>query len=423
MHYRIPLIRLIVYLCSYGGLQLKPVDSLGGVVNLLWNLFVSSFVIYALIVQHFERPFINRYCYGENNGSNSNGTSNNNSNHITPLFSLFINSTFSLIRPACFTISIVYYFVAGRRLLALLDSPLFSTVYHSTRQARLIIGCIFFGANFIFVGFWFVNRSYVLAVPAAIASSNIKWTDVALFFFSQYMVNMYQYSVCLVLHYYQHATMLIVQRIDRQLKAVVEEVNSSKQVYKVENHCLQQMMALGRVNARLSRLISVPLMSYIVMNGAQATMSICFALLCTPSFSMLANSLSVWVYLLYMALLNECIKRLVAGVFVMMRKRYQPVEEMMQSKKQQRQMRAFKRIAGKRPWWYTGGVADLPENDAEKEYGRGRRQRRALRLQHADLYQSFFTIKMFHFTWLGLPFIFQVVLFVANYVVLMTQTQ
>lgn len=427
-NYHTPLLRLVFYLFRFSGLQVQAIDdgTLGGVANLLWNLAVDGLVFYGLTHLHFEEPFLKWACFSENNGR-----------RVSPLFALFARYSLTITRPVCFSLTVLYYFLAGRKILALLDSPPFTTVYTSPRHARMIMASVVLTSHLTFFGFLAFNRDSLQSMSSRVVAS---WSDIGLFFYSLYMVNMYQYSVCLVLHYYQHATAVILHRISKQLSSL-EGKEVKKVALSVERQCLEKMIALAHLNARLNEILSLPLLFYILMNGSQVTVAICFSLICKPNLPMLANSLSLWVYLLFLAILNEANRRAANRIFAFMRRRYQKSAEEDSEELPQRPIWARRRTAASKlrqwtpKWWsYThssDGDGDsssrgkTPQDEVRRmiKGGGGRLEQRALRLQQADLYQSYFTIKMFHFAWLGLPFLFQVVLFIANNVLLMTQTQ
>lgn len=423
--YRTPLIRLVYSLFRFGGLQIQAINdgTLGSVINFLWNLCIDVLIIYTLTHLHFERPYIEAACFSNNR-------------KLSPLLLLFVSYTFTLTRPICFTINVLHYFFVGRKMMALLDSPLFTEIYSSPQKAKVIVITIAATTHFSFIGLWYINGNSIISLSMKFMKTS--WLELSLYFFAQYIMSMYQFWVCLILHYYQHGTAVILQQITQQLSNLKNKQKSKtdkqlKWAFQIEEKCLERIIALAKLNARINSQLSVMLLSYILMNGSQVMMAICFLLVCTPSFSMLANSLFLWVYLLFLAVINEQNRRAARNVFTIMRKRYQQSDEEDEQEVLQKHPFWVKRTANRLRqwtprWWSDTNYGDsslrkIAESELKTVVGGRRVQQRALRLQQADLYQSYFTIKMFHFAWLGLPFIFQVALFITNNVVLMTQTQ
>lgn len=197
---------------------------------------------------------------------------------------------------------------------------------------------------------------------------------------SMYTLNLYQFNVCFVLHYYQHATYQLLCKVKGKL--------SGKVLYIEEDEALDQLRELAVINDSLNRVMSIPILMYTLMNAVQLTLAVCLSILCTPNWTLLANSFFVWIYLAYLAYLNAQIQQLVKRTFIQLR----------------------------------GNYATLDAITQGRQHHLVRWQCRALKLQQATLYSSYFSIRLFYLTCISLPVLLNLVLFVANYVLLMTQT-
>lgn len=319
---------------------------------LAWNLSIVWVVFYALTQLHlFENLVV------------SCGLSK-------PLFVFFSKLSMQYIQPTCFLVNTLFYLTYISQVIKLIDSKCFASVYSSERQARVIIASMSAFIHILFFGL-FVTR---------IEDFTFNWTSI-FDIVSMYTLNLYQFYVCFVLHYYQHATYQLLWKVKEKL--------SGKVLYIEEDEALEQLRELAVINDSLNRVMSIPILAYTLMNAVQLTLAVCLSILCTPNWTLLANSFFVWVYFAYLAYLNAQIRQLVKRTFIQLRGNYATVDAIRTQRRQHHLVR-----------W----------------------QCRALKLQQATLYSSYFSIRIFYLTCISLPVLLSLVLFVANYVLLMTQT-
>ena len=334
------------------------------VLNLIWNLAIDIIILYTLI----NYPIFQSEIASCKN--------------VKPLFVYFAKLSLDYIHPICFSITIIYYFVFSQRLLRLLDSPCFMIIYNTKRQAIFILTGVIVSTHIIYIILLANQLQYVSTLTF----------DLRIFLsqFSAYIINIFQFSVCIILHYYQFATFKLLDNIYSKL--------SHKVLFIEEGEALKDVIELAILNHKLNHTMSIPIIAYGLMNAVHMTTAICFSMICAPNWSMISSSLSVWAYLIYIAWLNQQIKQLVKLILSKLRRNYQLNVDRKE---------------------YTQ-LFEMSAKYNSEMIRSSKTQHRALKIQQADLYEKYFSMRIFYFTLMGFPFFLKVALLIADYVLLLS---
>lgn len=199
-------------------------------LKLLWNVIVTSTVIYGLICHD---PFRMKTIFLVPCVANS---------ISRPLFSTFARFSFTYAYPFVYLIYPVIGLINGRRIRAQLDCEHFRNFYHSRRQAVVIFTFVFIVNHFflltVIVERYEIHRFLGSRWPTR--TDLIEWTAL-------YVAFQYIYWLLHVVHYYQWAT----HRILANLKLRIQTKIKSDIDKETETEVLTTIRSLATVNETL----------------------------------------------------------------------------------------------------------------------------------------------------------------------------
>src|SRR5699024_9014283 len=209
----------------------------------------------------------------------------------------------------------------------------------------------------------------------------------------------YNFVNCFAIHYCQHGTYRLLKQTQRKLSTNVLNLE--------EDQAMEQIRELALVNYELNQILSVPNMIFVWLNCCNTILAVCMTVMCQLNAALLCYCLLTCAYMCYLVWLNHRVIDTLKQIFTHLHKRYSTMNC--------HRERLFETIAHKEisanHLNNSNGLSILESDES-----------RQMRFGEMEIYCDHFAIKIYHISNIDMQFLFQIGLFMINYIVFITQT-
>ncbi len=295
-----------------------------------------------------------------------------------PMFGQLVKLNAQFVYPYIFVVNVSYSYIFSSRIIHLLDSDVFFVFYSQGNKWRYILTGFIGGHFFLCYIFFFDKINFQQFDAKQLVRYGCMYSS------------LFQYWVCGIFHYFQYATWKIFCGYEKSL--LLLEMTTQEQL-----SILDEIRLLADINANLIQYLSIPILFFIILNIFNIIMFLSMAFLCKVSVGLLIHAFTSALYLVLLIFLNHklllSLKRIIS---IFQKSQFITLE----------QNHYFLSRISKR--------TKIQLNEPKES--------RQIRYAQLNIYSKYYHIKIFQLISLNFNYLLKVSLFIASYVVLISQT-